>query len=185
MSTTNRAVSSAHDSPAFFELLTRQGALDPEEAGVRRRYRMGAAVFVLLIVGHVGVALQGRTLGYQEEALGRLIHRLDQERVELENAVARESRPADLAARAVELGMQKPGHGQLRRLGASATAATSPIAMVGTAGAVSAPNVAAAVPAPNVAAAVSAPGVAAAASAPAAATAELSAAASIQADAKP
>jgi len=174
MSTTNRAASSAHDSPAFFELLTRQGALDPEEAGVRRRYRMGAVVFVLLVAGHVWVALQGRTLGYTEEALGRLIHRLDQERVELENAVARESRPADLAVRAVELGMQKPGHGQLRRLGASAGAGISPIAMGGTAGAVSAPSVSAPVSAPSVAAAASTP----TAAAP-------SAAASIEADAKP
>ena len=127
MSTTNRAAASAHDSPAFFELLTRQGALDPEEAGLRRRFMLRGVVFALLVVGHVWVAMQSRNLGYKEEALGRLIHRLDQERVELENAVSRESRPADLAARAVELGMQKPGHGQLRRLGVSpASAGASP-----------------------------------------------------------
>ena len=122
MSTQSRAATSAHDSPAFLELLTRQGVLDPEEAGLRRRFVMRLLAFGLLLVGHVWVSMESRNLGYTEEALGRLIHRLDQERVELEDAVARESRPALLASRAVELGMQKPGHGQLRRLGTSLVA---------------------------------------------------------------
>lgn len=133
MSIRNRAATSAHHSPAFFELLTRQGALDPEEASLRRRFMMRGVVFALLLVGHVWVSMQSRNLGYKEEALGRLIHRLDQERVELEDAVARESRPALLASRAVELGMQKPGPGQLRRLGASITGGASPDALaIGT-----------------------------------------------------
>lgn len=110
--------SAAHEGPDFLELLTRQGVLDPEEANLRRRFTVRLVAFGLLLVGHVWVSMQSRNLGYQEEALGRLIHRLDQERVELEDAVARESRPALLASRAVELGMQKPVHGQLRRLDA-------------------------------------------------------------------
>jgi hypothetical protein len=109
---------SAHESPHFFELLMRQGAVDPEEADLRRRFVLRLICFALLLGGHVWVSMQSRNLGYEGEALGRLIHRLDQERVELEDAVARESRPALLASRAVELGMQKPGHGQLRRLDA-------------------------------------------------------------------
>jgi hypothetical protein len=118
MSTSNRAVSSAHEVPAFFELLSRQGVHDPEEAGLRRRVVASVVVFGLLLGGQVWVSMQSRNVGYQNEALGRLIHRLDQERVEIEDALARESRPASLASRAVELGMQKPGHGQLRRLDA-------------------------------------------------------------------
>lgn len=106
----------AHESPDFFELLTRQGVLDPEEAGLRRRFGLNLVAFALLLAGHVWVSLESRNMGYEGEALGRLIHRLDQERVEIEDALARESRPALLASRAVELGMQKPGHGQLRRL---------------------------------------------------------------------
>jgi hypothetical protein len=112
MSTAN----SVHESPDFMELLTRQGVMDPEEADLRRRFITRMAAFALLLAGHVWVSMESRNLGYEGEALGRLIHRLDQERVELEDAVARESRPALLASRAVELGMQKPGHGQLRRL---------------------------------------------------------------------
>jgi len=118
---------SAHERPDFFELLTRQGVLDPEEAGLRRRFIFRMVAFALLVIGHVWVSMESRNLGYEGEALGRLIHRLDQERVELEDAVARESRPALLASRAVELGMQKPGHGQLRRLGAGATASAFPL----------------------------------------------------------
>jgi hypothetical protein len=118
MSTSQRAVTSAHESPDFLELLTRQGVLDPEEAGLRRRFFVSLVAFALLLGGHVWVSLESRNLGYEGEALGRLIHRLDQERVEIEDALARESRPALLASRAVELGMQKPGHGQLRRLDA-------------------------------------------------------------------
>jgi len=116
---TNRRAAITNDSPAFLELLTRQGVLDPEEAGLRRRFGMGLVAFALLLGGQVWVSMANRDLGYEGEALGRLIHRLDQERVEIEDALARESRPALLASRAVELGMQKPGHGQLRRLGAS------------------------------------------------------------------
>lgn len=116
MSTTNRAAT--HERPDFVELLTRQGVLDPEEAGLRRAFVVRLVVFTLLLAGHVWVSAQSRDLGYQGEALARLIHRLDQETVELEDAVARESRPALLASRAVELGMQKPAHGQLRRLDA-------------------------------------------------------------------
>ena len=112
MSTAN----SVHESPDFLELLTRQGVMDPEEAGLRRRFIARMVAFALLLAGHVWVSMESRNLGYEGEALGRLIHRLDQERVELEDAVARESRPALLASRAVELGMQKPVHGQLRRL---------------------------------------------------------------------
>jgi hypothetical protein len=123
MSTQQRAVPSIHESPDFLELLTRQGVLDPEEAGLRRRFVLRLVAFGLLLVGHVWVSMQSRNLGYKEEALGRLIHRLDQERVELEDTLARESRPAILASRALELGMQKPGHGQLRRLGGSPVAA--------------------------------------------------------------
>jgi hypothetical protein len=108
---------SVHESPDFLELLTRQGVLDPEEVGLRRRFILRMVAFALLLAGHVWVSMESRNLGYEGEALGRLIHRLDQERVELEDAVARESRPALLASRAVELGMQKPVHGQLRRLG--------------------------------------------------------------------
>lgn len=120
MSTHHRSVAanSAHEGPAFFELLTRQGVLDPEEAGLRRRVIFSMVAFATLLAGHVWVNMQSRNLGYEGEALGRLIHRLDQERVEIEDALARESRPALLASRAVELGMQKPGHGQLRRLDA-------------------------------------------------------------------
>ena len=114
MSTNTRIT--AHESPDFFELLTRQGVLDPEEAGLRRRFVINIVAFTLLLAGHVWVSMQSRILGYEGEALGRLIHRLDQERVEIEDTLARESRPALLASRAVELGMQKPGHGQLRRL---------------------------------------------------------------------
>lgn len=120
MSTQQRVsiASSAHESPDFLELLTRQGVRDPEEAGLRRRFILNFFAFALLAGGHVWASMQIRTLGYEGEALGRLIHRLDQERVEIEDALARESRPALLASRAVELGMQKPGHGQLRRLDA-------------------------------------------------------------------
>ncbi|HEY2775964.1 MAG TPA: hypothetical protein VGK20_18130 [Candidatus Binatia bacterium] len=120
MSTTSRIATSpsAHEAPDFFELLTRQGVLDFEEAGLRRRFVINIVAFALLLAGHVWVSMAGRNFGYQGEALGRLIHRLDQERVEIEDAVARESRPALLASRAVELGMQKPGPGQLRRLDA-------------------------------------------------------------------
>ena len=120
MSTHLRAVASAsaHERPDFLELLTRRGVLDPEEAGLRRRFVLRLVAFALLLAGHVWVSMDSRDLGYEGEALGRLIHRLDQESVELEDAIARESRPARLASRAVELGMQKPGHGQLRRLDA-------------------------------------------------------------------
>ncbi len=109
------STTSAHESPDFFELLTRQGVLDPEEAGLRRRFIVSLVAFALLLGGHVWVSMQSRNLGYQGEALGRLIHKLDQERVEIEDALARESRPALLASRAIDLGMQKPAHGQLRR----------------------------------------------------------------------
>jgi hypothetical protein len=112
MSTT----SSAHQHPDFFELLTRQGVFDPEEAGLRRRFVVSLVTFALLLGGHVWVSMQSRNAGYEGEALGRLIHKLDQERVEIEDALARESRPALLASRAMDLGMQKPAHGQLRRL---------------------------------------------------------------------
>lgn len=116
--TTHRAasVSSTHEAPAFLELLTRPGILDPEEATLRRRLIYTFAVFGVLLLAQMWTSMEFRNLGYRSEALGRLIHKLDQERVELEDAVARESRPALLASRAVELGMQKPGQGQLRRL---------------------------------------------------------------------
>src|SRR6185369_17525898 len=114
MSTNNRAAIT-DDNPAFFEMLLRQGVSDPEEAGLRRRFVFNLVAFALLLAGHVWVSSQSRNLGYESEALGRLIHRLDQERVEIEDALARESRPALLASRAVDLGMQKPVHGQLRR----------------------------------------------------------------------
>lgn len=117
MSTTHRAAS-AHEAPDFLELLSRPGVLDPEEAGLRRRFFWRMSAFALLLAGHVWVSLESRNLGYENEALGRLIHRLDQERVEIEDDLARESRPALLASRAVELGMQRPGHGQLRRVDA-------------------------------------------------------------------
>jgi hypothetical protein len=124
MSTTQRIVPvSAHNSPDFFELLTRHAALDPEEAGLRRRLILTLLGFAVVCAAQFWVSMESRNLGYQEEALGRLIHRLDQERVEIEDAVARESRPALLASRAVELGMQKPGKGQLRRYGAAAPGA--------------------------------------------------------------
>lgn len=120
MSTQHRsaAAPSVHDGPDFLELLSRQGVLDSEEAGLRRRFVLRLVSCALLLGGHVWVSMKAQELGYREEALGRLIHRLDQERVEIEDAVARESRPALLASRAVELGMQKPGPGQLRRLDA-------------------------------------------------------------------
>lgn len=110
------STTSAHESPDFFELLTRQGVVDPEEAGLRRRFVMSLVVFTFLLGGHVWVSMQSRNLGYEGEALGRVIHKLDQERVEIEDLLARESRAALLADRARELGMQKPGHGQLRKL---------------------------------------------------------------------
>jgi hypothetical protein len=121
MNTQHRAVAAApsiHESPDFMELLSRQGVRDPEEAGLRNRFVFCLVAFALLLAGHVWVSMQSRNLGYESEALGRLIHRLDQERVEIEDAVARESRPALLVSRAVELGMQKPVQGQLRRLDA-------------------------------------------------------------------
>ena len=109
------STTSAHESPDFFELLTRQGVLDPEEAGLRRRFVASLVAFAMLLGGHVWVSMECRNLGYEGEALGRLIHKLDQERVEIEDALARESRPALLAERAAELNMQKPMHGQLRK----------------------------------------------------------------------
>jgi hypothetical protein len=120
MSTTQRAggTASAHSSPDFFELLTRQGVLDPEEAGLRRRFAMNLFAFAVLFVAHFWVSMQSRDLGYHHEALNRVIHRLDQERAEVEDALARESRAPLLASRAMELGMQKPAKGQLRRLDA-------------------------------------------------------------------
>lgn len=120
MSTTQRAgnTASAHSSPDFFELLTRQGVLDPEEAGLRRRFAMNMLAFAVLFVAHFWVSMQSRDLGYHGEALSRVINRLDQERAEIEDALARESRPPLLASRAAELGMQKPSKGQLRRLDA-------------------------------------------------------------------
>lgn len=120
MSTTQRAgnTASAHSSPDFFELLTRQGVLDPEEAGLRWRLGVNLFAFAVLLAGHIWVSMQSRDLGYHGEALSRVINRLDQERAEIEDALARESRPPDLAHRAVELGMQKPAKGQLRRLDA-------------------------------------------------------------------
>lgn len=116
--TTHRAASvrTAHETPDFLELLTRPGVLDPEEATLRRRLMYTFAVFGVLLLAQMWTSMEFRNLGYRSEALGRLIHKLDQERVELEDAVARESRPALLASRAVELGMQKPAQGQLRRL---------------------------------------------------------------------
>ena len=121
MSTTHHSSvpsTSVHESPDFFEFLTRQGVLDPEEASHRRRLFFRFVMFALLLAGHVWVSMVRSNLGYQGEALGRLIHRLDQERAEIEDAVARESRPALLASRAGDLGMQQPAHGQLRRLDA-------------------------------------------------------------------
>lgn len=120
MSTTQRVAgpASAHSSPDFFELLTRQGVLDPEEASLRRRLAIHFVAFALLFGGHIWVSMQSRNLGYHNQALGNVIDRLDQERSEIEDALARESRPPLLATRAVELGMQKPAHGQLRRLDA-------------------------------------------------------------------
>src|SRR6185369_12537185 len=125
MSTNNRAAIT-DDNPAFFEMLLRQGVSDPEEAGLRRRFVFNLVAFALLLAGHVWVSSQSRNLGYESEALGRLIHRLDQERVEIEDALARESRPALLASRAVDLGMQKPVHGQLRRVGIDPAADAAP-----------------------------------------------------------
>lgn len=120
MSTTQRVATpaSAHSGPDFLELLTRQGVLDPEEVSLRRRLALALVSFALLLGGHIWVSMQRVNLGYRNEALGRVIDRLDQERSELEDALARESRPPLLASRAVELGMQKPAHGQLRRLDA-------------------------------------------------------------------
>lgn len=120
MSTTNRvaAVDSTHERPAFLEFLTRRGVLDPEEIGLRRSLFVRMGLCILLLAAHFGVIIDGHNLGYEGQALGRLIHRLDEERVELVDAVARESRPALLASRAVEIGMQKPTRGQLRRLDA-------------------------------------------------------------------
>jgi hypothetical protein len=120
MSTTQRVANSAsaHSGPDFFELMTRQGVRDPEEVSLRRRVAITLVSFAVLFGGHIWVSMQRVNLGYRNEALGRAIDRLDQERSELEDALARESRPPLLASRAVELGMQKPAHGQLRRLDA-------------------------------------------------------------------
>lgn len=112
MSTT----SSAHESPDFFELLTRQGVVDPEEAGLRRRFIASLVVFAALLGGHVWVSMQSRNLGYESEALGRLIHKLDQHHAEIVDQLARETRPATLVSRAQDLGMQKPVRGQIRHL---------------------------------------------------------------------
>jgi hypothetical protein len=108
----------------FFEILSRSGARDPEEQDLRRRFVVRLVAFAVLLAGHVWIQMESRNLGYEEQALGRLIHRLDQERVEIEDQLARESRPALLASRAAELGMQKPVHGQLRRLAGTPPAAS-------------------------------------------------------------
>ncbi|HYB99624.1 MAG TPA: hypothetical protein VEC57_10900 [Candidatus Limnocylindrales bacterium] len=111
------AVSSTrHGTADFLELVTRTATLDPEERGLRRRLVLLLCLSAVLLAGHVWVRMQAHALGYQSDALGRIVNRLDQERMELEMAAARESSPALLAVRARELGMQKAGLGQLRRL---------------------------------------------------------------------
>jgi len=105
-----------HATADFLELVTRTATLDPEERGLRRSLILRLCLFALLLAGHVWVRMQAQALGYQSDALGRIVSRLDQERMELEMAVARESSPALLATRARELGMQKAGLGQLRRI---------------------------------------------------------------------
>lgn len=120
MSTTQRVANpaSAHSGPDFFELLTRQGVRDPEAVTIGRRLGFMLVSLAVLAGGHIWVSMQKVNLGYRNEALDRVIDRLDQERSELVDALARESRAPLLASRAVELGMQKPVHGQLRRLDA-------------------------------------------------------------------
>lgn len=108
----------AHETPSLLELLLRSGVLDPEEAGLRRRFALRLLLVGALFFGQVWVSMEARRLGYQAAALGRVIDHLDKERVEVEEAVARESRATLLITRARELGMQKPGPGQLRRLDA-------------------------------------------------------------------
>jgi hypothetical protein len=120
MSTTPRAVHPAavHESPDFFELLTRQVVRDPEVAGLRRRFAFNLVAFAVLLAGHFWVSMQSRNLGYHNLALRKVIDLLDQQSAEIGDALARESRPPLLASRAAELGMQKPAHGQIRRLDA-------------------------------------------------------------------
>lgn len=119
MTTNQRAAArSANERPAFLELLTRQGVLDPEEAGLRRALIVRLGLFGVLLAGHVWLSEQNRILGYKSEALGKLIQKLDKDQVELDDMVWKESGPPVLASRAAGLGMQKPGRGQLRRIDA-------------------------------------------------------------------
>jgi|GEM_PF-1726794 len=110
--------SSGHESADFWELLTRSVVLDPGEKGLRRKLGVRLFFFGVLLTGHVWLRMQAQELGYEAESLGRIIHRLDQERMELETAVARESSPGLLIARGRELGLQKAAAGQLRRIDA-------------------------------------------------------------------
>ncbi len=110
--------SSGHESADLWELLTRSAVLDPGEKSLRGKLAVRMFFFAVLLGGHVWVRMQAQDLGYEGEALGRIIHRLDQERMELEMATARESSPGLLASRARELGMQKAAAGQIRRIDA-------------------------------------------------------------------
>lgn len=111
--------SSGHESADFLEFLTRTVVLDPSEKGLRRKLGARLVLCAVLLGGHVWVRMQAQELGYEGEALGRIIHRLDQERMELEMATARESSTGLLTSRgARELGMQKAAQGQIRRIDA-------------------------------------------------------------------
>jgi len=113
------AGSSGHESADFLEFLTRPAVLDPGEKGLHRKLRVRLVLAAVLLGAHVWVRMQAQELGYEGEALGRIIHRLDQERMELEMATARESSTGLLTSRgARELGMQKAAQGQIRRIDA-------------------------------------------------------------------
>ncbi len=110
--------STGHESADLWELVTRTVVLDPGEKGLRRKLYMGLFLSGLFMVGHIWVSTQVVNLGYESEALGRIIQRLDQERAELVRATAHESNALSLAGRARKLGMQKAAAGQIHRVDA-------------------------------------------------------------------
>ncbi len=112
----SRASQAPADGGGFLDQMRWPSVFDPEIVGARRRLFAMIALVGLLFANQVWVSLRAQELGYVTRDLSSLIEKLDQERLELEDWVARESSPAMLASKARDLGLEKARPGQVRRI---------------------------------------------------------------------